>query len=587
MRVFQITTRLSILSLALSSTLVSLPTFVLAAQPDAGQILQQQQQQRQTLPDRLPALEKSKANKPAASKPATKTVAQVKVRAFHFEGNAGLASESELQALVADSVGKPLTFADLQGLAERITAYLKKKGFFLASAYLPQQDVTSGVIQFTLLSGKLQHALTINGHNLRLKPTQLQAIADHAIPADAALQVEDLERAMLLMNDLPGMQVRSSLAPSNTPGVAQLVLDASEGPAFSSRLSADNYGNQYTGIHRAVGNLSWQDPARVGDQLSLNWTNATDLTSGQLDYSVPIHPNGARVNLSLSRLRFRVGEEFKALDITGSAQTFAVSASYPIIRSRALNVWSSLGYTGKSLQDRTANIATRDKQINARNLSVSGDSYDSWGGGGLNSFSFSFTGGELDLSRVAGDLAADSTTAGTQGDYAKLNYSIARLQQITPALSFFSALNGQYAGQNLDSSEKFILGGPSGVRAYPSGEASGDRGEIINLELRYDLPTNRFSDFGQWQLVTFADAGHIRLYDTPWTGAITNISGTNEYLLTGAGIGLNLTQSSRYAVRTAWASQLGRDNPGRTTAGLNSDGKSGNNSFWLQALAWF
>ena len=39
----------------------------------------------------------------------------------------------------------------------------------------------------------------------------------------------------------------------------------------------------------------------------------------------------------------------------------------------------------------------------------------------------------------------------------------------------------QLSSKNLDSSEKFTLGGIGGVEAYPSGEASGDEGRKISL----------------------------------------------------------------------------------------------------------
>jgi hypothetical protein len=46
-------------------------------------------------------------------------------------------------------------------------------------------------------------------------------------------------------------------------------------------------------------------------------------------------------------------------------------------------------------------------------------------------------------------------------------------------------LRGQWADTNLTSSEKFSLGGNDAVRAYPTGEAPGDRGWLATAELRY------------------------------------------------------------------------------------------------------
>ena len=52
----------------------------------------------------------------------------------------------------------------------------------------------------------------------------------------------------------------------------------------------------------------------------------------------------------------------------------------------------------------------------------------------------------------------------------------------------FSATAGQLADKNLDTAEKFYLGGPGGVRAYPQGEATGDQGYRLSGELRLLVP---------------------------------------------------------------------------------------------------
>jgi hemolysin activation/secretion protein len=156
------------------------------------------------------------------------------------------------------------------------------------------------------------------------------------------------------------------------------------------------------------------------------------------------------------------------------------------------------------------------------------------------------------------------------------------LQRVVNRLTTFVSLNAQWVNQNVDSSEEFTLGGPGGLRAYPIGEASGDEGWLANIELRYDVPRIAFGDL---QVLAFIDTGHVVLEDRRW-GAAPNVAGTNSYGLTGAGLGANFTQGTRYSVRTAWAKQLGR-NDGRNAFGHNTDGRNDSNHFWLQALYWF
>ena len=62
---------------------------------------------------------------------------------------------------------------------------------------------------------------------------------------------------------------------------------------------------------------------------------------------------------------------------------------------------------------------------------------------------------------------------------------IERLQALPAGFSLNLQWRGQWTNNNLDSSEKFSLGGPYGVRAYATAEAMGDRGWLGSVELRY------------------------------------------------------------------------------------------------------
>ena len=62
----------------------------------------------------------------------------------------------------------------------------------------------------------------------------------------------------------------------------------------------------------------------------------------------------------------------------------------------------------------------------------------------------------------------DAVTGRTAGHFGKWNLDLTRLQHIDDRLALYLSYSRQWAEKNLDSSEKFSLGGPSGVRAIPS-----------------------------------------------------------------------------------------------------------------------
>jgi hemolysin activation/secretion protein len=234
------------------------------------------------------------------------------------------------------------------------------------------------------------------------------------------------------------------------------------------------------------------------------------------------------------------------------------------------------------MRDQSLGVTTSDKRVDTWNAGISGNEMDRLGGGGMTQYGVSLAVGEVDLSRAGAALTADHAGPNTQGNYTKLNYSLSRLQRIDSNWAVFGALNGQFADRNLDSSEKFLLGGASGVRAYPSGEASGDEGMLLNLEVRYDLPLQ--SRWGNWQFVGFYDKGQVARYKTVWEGQNAFTPGqSNRYGLSGAGVGINLSKGDSHAVRFAYAWKIG-DNPGASMTGRDSDGTQDTGRFWLQTL---
>jgi len=105
----------------------------------------------------------------------------------------------------------------------------------------------------------------------------------------------------------------------------------------------------------------------------------------------------------------------------------------------------------------------------------------------------------------------------------------------------------QRSEKNLDSSEQFTLGGPTGIRAYPVGEAPGDQGWVSSAELRYRV-------IPALQLVAFYDLGAVE------ANRYTYIKQQNGTHLYGSGIGANATWHD-FSVKTSLAWRTGSSAP--------------------------
>ncbi len=537
--------------------------------------MQEQQKAQPSLPQSL------SPETPEKERPAIKeTGVQFVIHGFRFSGNEGLATDAELNGLLKDAIGKEMGIVTLKRFADRVTKYLNNKGLFLARAYIPEQEMRDGVAEIAILSGKIEGGAEVRGENLRIGQSTIQKIAGSVVPEGQAATQQDLERAVLLVNDLPGVKATSTLEPGATTGTAKMRLDVTEGFPVAGMVWGDNSGSRYTGQYRGSALIQVNDPLGCGDQMTFTSTDNTNYRYVQGGYSLPVGWSGLRAGISYSEMRYNIDNSQINLGLNGGSRTAAATLAYPIVRSRTANLWAGVEYDWKNLWDRESLIYTDNKFINAGGAHVNGDFLDTFLGGGYSTLNLGITSGSLDLSAVPSNeaLAKDG------GQYGKVTYGGNRLQKLYENLSFFLSVTGQVGFDNLDSSEKFLLGGPNGVRAYPTGEAPGDSGMIATAEVRYDFP--QVWILGVPQLVGFYDLGWTESHINPWPYSGTAFGNRNEYCLSGAGVGVNLNKSGVYAIHLAWAARIG-DNPGRSAAGLDSDGKKDSNRFWLQAMIMF
>ena len=550
-------------------TLLSAASLQARVIPDAGSILRDQQLRQNPQTQQLPSSEETKDQTPELGRGV-----QVMVKGFVFSGYEGIVTEGELQSITTSYVGKKISYSELQTIVDKVTAFLKNKGWFLAKAYLPKQDVTSGIIEIAVHQGKSDGSLSIKkDKSVRIRTKILQSVGALAIRRDQPLNEQKLERSVLLMNDLPGIDARASLAPGTIPNSSGVEIAVTEGDLFSGTAWADNQGNYYTGAWRGNTTLTFNDPLRYGDQMTLLLTEASGLTQGRVGYSFPLYRNGFKGNLAYTGMRYTLGGELSGENYKGRSNNIDAGFSYSMVRSRTSNLTTSFSYGYKALVDTwKSDVPLRDKKLHSATFTLSGDRNDHFYGGGYTSGNIGMTTGAL-----------HESVANTENNYTRLNYGASRVQHLAQRINLDVSLSAQSAMNNLDSSEKFSLGGPNGIRAYPVGEGAGDEGQLLSANLRYNMPVA--SALGSFQISCFFDAGRVTLQKNEGVSPST-ATNLNNYGIQGAGLGFNYSYLARFALRGSWAHVIG-DNPGRSAAGNNSDGHNDKSRFWLQAMAYF
>ena len=536
-----------------------------AAQPDAGTMLREFQERLSP-----PRQETRPSPEPQISPSEDKTGLKIMVTGFDFEGPT-LFSREELQEELADFIGKELTMSQIEVAAQRIVSFYAKRGR-IASAFLPRQEVKDGRVLIKIIEGTLGSVTIDPKAKSRLHPDLALGYLQRENKSGESINKDSLEAAVRLLKGLPGVSASTTLLPGKERGTSDLVLHLVDTPLVSGSLDADNYASISSGEYRGGVTMNLNNPFGYGDQLSLRGQSSSKNDYGRLAFSMPIGFAGSRLSLSSSSLHYDLGGDLQA---KGDAVTAGGVFSYPILRRQAFNLSGQLGYDFRWLYNEVRGLPVSEKRLHSGNIGLSFDASDRLLGGGFNSLSVGFGGGSVDLSAVPSDDAQDNAGPKRSGLFGKLTFNASRTQTIKEnSTSLSLSINGQYALNNLDSSEQFGLGGVYGVRAYGSGEGYGDTAFVASAELRQMI-------LNTIQAGLIYDFGWIRLNADPWSGWNAGSNKPNEYTLDGVGMGLTWTPASCCMVKGMVATRVS-SNPAADPAGKDADGTKREPHFWIQ-----
>ncbi len=268
---------------ALSLSLFAIALFATGqsaiAQPigAGGQI--QQIPQAPALQNAAPGLPIQRNNNPVQPGPAGPKFA---VSSLHVTG-ATRFSEAELIAVTGFMPGSELSLSDLRDLASKITDFYNRNGYFVAQAYVPPQDVKNGVVTIAVIEGRYGKVSLDNKTNV--SDRVVNDVLDGLNSGDAVVS-DPLERRLLIISDIPGLNVNSTLSPGEAVGTSDLTVHVTPGQRVDGSVEADNGGNPYTGVYRLGASVNFNEPLGIGDVLGARafFSTTGDMAYGRLFY---------------------------------------------------------------------------------------------------------------------------------------------------------------------------------------------------------------------------------------------------------------------------------------------------------------
>ncbi|QBR01517.1 ShlB/FhaC/HecB family hemolysin secretion/activation protein [Paraburkholderia pallida] len=512
---------------------------VAAPNSGSGQLLQQVPQPSvQPPPSNLDLTIQQPKEAPADN---TKTFP---VRKIEITGNTELPTEL-LHQVVAAGEGKNLTLADLNALADSISDVYHEHGYPLATAYVPAQTIEGGVVRIDVAEARYG-AVALNNQSSVSSRVLNNTLA--ALQSGQPVSEFQLERTLLLMQDIPGAEVSSTVRPGQQVGTSDLLVDVTSQQRVSGDAGVDNFGDPYSGRVRGSGNLFINGPFNQGDLLDFSaLTTGPGMTYGRMDYRYLLNGQGTTLGATVSGLDYHLRNDLSDLDAHGSAFVAGAVLSQPLIRNTRGNLYGQIEYDFRRLNDNIDVIGLQsDRHTNSMTTTLSGDQLDSTG---VSNGRLAMTYGVSSANNLQTDII-DQLGADTAGHYIKLALSLSRLQQITKSDALYFGFSGQNASKNLDTSEQFYLGGPDSVRGYDVGVLSGSRGYLATFEYRHDATFQNIP--GIWQFSAFVDTGWVQQYKN------TFVPGPNTGQLSSAGFGVQWNGPYKLLVSASVAFPFGR-----------------------------
>lgn len=434
-------------------------------------------------------------------------------RELRLEGVQAL-EEDYLRALWPHAPGAEISVADVFAYADSVSRAYAKAGYALSFGVVPQQEIRDGVVTIRVIEGFVESAR----HSGEPYPQGVGASSQRAIDAHIArllaerpLKAATLERGLLLINDIPGLSVRATIAPApKVVGASTIDLDV-KARRISGEFGLNSYMPSTLGRPVVGGSLSVNtlvtgvDRLRIGGWYSLSGKSYWSVSG---EYSTLVGADGVSLALSGSYAKMRpVSPVLRAIDYIGTSLSANVALRYPLIRSRRQNLFLEGGVSLlDSDADYVAGSLLRD-HLRTFEVALTYETTDATRAASVLRL-------ELDQGLDVFNMRGDSRAFG-RGDFSVATASLQRLQPIGGFIGgqvhvLFSGYAQRSLRGPLFSAIECSYGGRRFGRRFDAGALSGEHCALGSLELRWGKPGESGGVATLWQLYGFADGGVVR-----------------------------------------------------------------------------
>jgi hemolysin activation/secretion protein len=461
----------------------------------------------------------------AAGEPAEMLISEYRVHGAH-----GL-TRLEIETAVYPYLGPGRTEDDVRAACDALEKAYRAKGYGAVSVRQSPQLAQGSVVHLQVLEGAVAR-LRVTGARY-FSPEKIKEAAP-SVAEGKVINLNDVTRDMIALNQLRDRTVTPSLEPGDQPGTYDINLQVKDSPPVHASAELNNYNSPNTTPLRATAAVSDTNLGQTGQGAGASFEIAPERHTDAevLSAYVLAHFSGLP-RLSLLLQGTKQNSNISTLGgstVAGPGQTLALEGVYALPNGTDWNTgkeWSNFSdsltfaFNYKHYQQtlRTAGSAT-----GAAGTIVTPITYypltasyaaTMTGLGGRSSVTQFDAGTTLNIRGIGSSPSVfDRNRYGADGSFVIFHSDLSHTQDLPAGLQLFGKVQGQLANQPLVSSEEYSGGGQETVRGYLESETVGDDGGFATLELRSPSFLRLIGvKSGEWRVYAFGDAGGLTLID--------------------------------------------------------------------------
>lgn len=406
-----------------------------------------------------------------------------------------------------------VTLETINQLVRDVVLYYRKKHRPIVDVFVPDQDITCGVMQVVVLEGKLGEVSVSKTRwfNPILFSDQI------SLRSGDVIDTEQLQTDLNWLNRNPFRQVEAAFSKGKEVGVTDIELHVQERFPLRFYGGYENTGTRLSGSDRWLAGFNWGNALWLDHQFSYQFTTSSDFEKMQAhsgNYVIPL-PWRHTITIfgSYAELKPNLPAPF---DLMGRNWQIGERYEIPLPKIREYQHSLTAGFDFKQSNNNLdfggANVFNTTVDIYQWSLDYSANIKDPWGSTAAGVTGFYSPGG---LDQHNKDENFTKARAFAKAEYSYAKFRIERVTQLPFDFTWMVKGTYQIADTNLLGSEQLGIGGFNTVRGYEEREVNGDLGYLVTNELRTPpISLNLFAGLtqapDQLQFLAFWDYGTVK-----------------------------------------------------------------------------